>query len=585
MSNLARGFCICALLLFTVGALFTTEKKPAEAQTQQAYQQLLSALKRDAERMTQRQRHLMSSPESTVEVQTSFGNLTGVTDGVVTQFLGVPFATPPLGNLRWSPPLPAKPWPRTRNATWWQKACPQNDLNFYWGIFSGMGEDCLYLNVYYPAGKKPPPGGWPVMVWFYGGGFAFGSDSLPVMYDGYNIIASGAADVMIVTVNYRVATIGFLGGDLLQSLSPDGSTGNWGLLDMKQGLEFTRTVIAPALGGNPLQTTIFGESAGGAAVSLFLTNPSWWGLFERAIIESGPLASWISRPAAVAEKRFARVADQVGCLALNGSAVVDCMRKIPWENFTALEQGFMDPNYGPTVDGVAVPMDPVEAGRQGILAPNVPILMGVNHDEGTLFSFNFPTNLSLSAYAAWLNDTFGEVDGPEALALFPPSSSFGGTPWGALARIRGDVSMVCPSLRMGQWLEMRTQPNTTTTTPVFMYMYDHINSFLGSLIPQLGVPHASELINVWNIVPELLLTGPGEDKLSLMFVRYWSRFATTGNPNGGADPIWNPLYNSSHQIASGGNTLVLNISLGAPTGRNLLNLRLRECNFFDRTRS
>ena len=203
-----------------------------------------------------------------ITVNTSYGPVTGVTDGLVNQFLGVPFAAPPVGPLRWSPPVPPSPWTRAINASWWGPVCPQIDENFYWGLFSGQSEDCLTLNVYVPAGKAPN-GGWPMMLWYFGGSYEMGAGGFPV-YDGLFLV-NKTHRVAIVTMNYRVSTMGWLAGAPLAADSPDGSVGNWGLQDMRRALQFLVDTGA-SFGGNPKVITVFGESAGGGAVSHLLTN-------------------------------------------------------------------------------------------------------------------------------------------------------------------------------------------------------------------------------------------------------------------------------------------------------------------------
>jgi para-nitrobenzyl esterase len=397
-----------------------------------------------------------------------------------------------------------------------------------------------------------------------------GSDDLPVMYDGYNVIARGNASSIIIAVNYRVATMGFLGGEALRQSSPDHSTGNWGVQDQQQGLKFAVEVLLPALGGNPNQVAIFGESAGGASVSLMLTNPKMWGKFSRAIVESGPIASWIVRDTAKAENNFQRVAHDVGCTSGNATHVIDCMRALPWQNFTALEKGVMDPHYGPVLDGVAVPVDPLVALSEGLLAPGVPVLLGTNEDEGTAFSLQYPATLNHSAYLEILQTQFGADAGSRVYRAIPPDTF--GTPWDTLARISGDISMNCPNRNTAEMLSSAKRIGGAQST--YVYKYAHVNSVVRLVNPRLGACHATELISVWNIMPEIMLTGPGEVDLSYAMIRYWMRFAATGDPNGAADPPWAPFTaesDSGQWHHSPDWTLVLNIT---PHGQlNVTNAR------------
>ncbi|MBX7430720.1 carboxylesterase family protein [Mycobacterium sp. Y57] len=214
---------------------------------------------------------------STVEI--AQGSVRGVTEGGVTSFRGIPFAAPPTGELRWRPPAPPASWNGTLDATEFGPSCIQ-------GRYSGQqpvaqSEDCLTANVWTPDGTAPGAN-LPVMVWIYGGGFSIGSSALPD-YDGTNFAERG---VVLVSFNYRLGRLGYFAHPALTAEDPDGELGNYGLMDAIAALQWVQANIG-ALGGDPDNVTIFGESAGGMTVNYLMSSPRSQGLFDKAISQSG----------------------------------------------------------------------------------------------------------------------------------------------------------------------------------------------------------------------------------------------------------------------------------------------------------
>ena len=214
--------------------------------------------------------------KKTNDIQIDSGPISGKVENGVRIFLGIPYAAPPVGELRWKPPQEIASWAQERNSTDFSPSCPQPKQQDT-GKFS---EDCLYLNVWTTA--KKPDERLPVMVWIHGGAFNFGSASQPE-YNGKNLAKKG---VVVVTINYRLGPLGFLVHPLLSKESAHNASGNYGLLDQIAALKWVQKNIA-AFGGNPDRVTIFGQSAGSRSVSLLMISPLSAGLFHRAIAESG----------------------------------------------------------------------------------------------------------------------------------------------------------------------------------------------------------------------------------------------------------------------------------------------------------
>ena len=230
--------------------------------------------------------HPDDSAAAEVQVKTASGTVEGieVADGLRV-FKGIPFAEPPLGNLRWKPPQPVKAWDGIKKAQTFGSAPVQDaGMAAMVGVPAPFSEDCLYLNVWTPAKREGE--GWPVMVWIHGGAFAFGATSQPV-FDGTDLAREG---VVVVSVAYRTGVLGFLSHpELTQEGKGGGRSGNYGLLDQIAGLKWVQENIA-AFDGDPANLTIFGESAGGIAVSMLAQSPLAKGLFQRAISQSGGAA-------------------------------------------------------------------------------------------------------------------------------------------------------------------------------------------------------------------------------------------------------------------------------------------------------
>lgn len=484
---------------------------------------------------------------TTVDVTTPFGSLRGyITESGMSQhFLGIPFAQPPVGSLRWQPPTGPMNWTGVRNASWFGPACPQSFGAMTIG--TEISEDCLYLNVYRPN-KTPPPGGFPVMVFIYGGSWKEGSGSF-FLYWADNDIKM-VEDVVLVTINYRLSAFGFLASETLRAQDPDGTTGNYGFQDQRAALKWV-IKAAPSFGGNPTNIMLFGESAGAGSTSCHLVAPRSAGLFQRAAMESGPFSPWAAMPYNISELKYGRVAAYLGCTSAfdekdpvairrisTDDAVLTCLRSKNMSDILSAgdhsTEGDARVDWAPTVDGVELTDLPENLAAAGKIY-DVPTLLGSNYDEGTEFS-QAPKDLNDTGYMPYLISTFG-ADLANAVAPYYPPANYTNA-WWAETHIIGDGLLSCPSRRSARW--MQHAPNRKN--PVFLYFYVHVLEVVQLFVPDKGCFHGSELVMVYNFVPGLWTSG--EQSLSDQFVRYWTRFATSGNPNGGTDPQW-PAYDQA----------------------------------------
>lgn len=516
--------------------------------------------------------------QNTVTVQTQYGPVIGLgpstaTNVSINQFLGVPYAAAPVGHNRWRSPQPlASKWATngTLDATNYRATCIQDD--WLWTIYGGMSEDCLHLNIFTPGDAAAGKTNYPVMFFIHGGSFVYGSGSFP-LYDGQNDVNT-LQDAIIVTINYRLGIFGYLAGDLLKKESPDGSVGNYGFQDQRAAMAWTFNNIA-AFGGDPSRIMIFGESAGGGSVSAHLVSPKSWPYFSRAIIESGAWADWTAQPYSISGTRLPQVASNLGCSA--EPDVLACMRTMSYQDIQNADnknvtQAFLE--WGTVIDGVEIVDSPRTLLKQGLVA-NVPIVMGFNADEGTLFNAN-SVDLAPEEFEAAISKVLGPVLAPEVAAVYDLSNYR--SPWWAVSSMMGDAMLLCPAqLDAAQLVSGTTKRPTNLGTFVYYMTAElaitHIIEDLRKV--PLGVFHGSELAFVFGAF-ETLMFGPGEHALSALYARYWTRFAATGNPNGGSDPVWPDFGASNGQITQ----LSVNPGLNSYNVTLVENVNQNTCNFW-----
>src|SRR3984957_12524313 len=381
-------------------------------------------------------------------VRVDGGLVRGADVAGVDSFLGLPYAAPPTGNLRWRPPRPDAGWSGVRDATQFGPSCPQAASPFAPpGAFS---EDCLYLNVYTPASVERGGGGRPVLVWIHGGGLV--QDGARD-YDGSKLAADGT---IVVTINYRLGALGFLAHPALAS-RPGGAAGNYGLMDQQAALRWVQRNIA-RFGGDPRNVTIAGQSAGGLSVLAQMVSPGARGLFQRAIVQSGTFAL-NQRPLAVAEAAGETFATAVGCADQSAA----CLRNVPVSDLVA--------NFGVEIPGVvdgSVLTQPIGTALARGQFARVPVINGITHDEELLFvaglgiTVSQGTNIPLAGdpndpanYQANIAQALG-VSAARAAAIANeyPLSAYP-SPVVAFSLLVSDASFACPALQVDRWTSAR----------------------------------------------------------------------------------------------------------------------------------
>jgi para-nitrobenzyl esterase len=460
-------------------------------------------------------------------VATADGAVGGETIGTTDEFLGIPYAAPPVGPLRWRPPQPAAPWHGVRGATQFAPHCPQPPSPF--GVAS-TSENCLYLNVFAPAGS----GGrrLPVMVWVHGGSLLVGES------DDYNPAGLVRRGVIVVTVNYRLGALGFLAHPALAS-QPGGSSGNYGLMDQQAALRWVQRNIG-RFGGNPRNVTVFGESAGGLSVLSQLTSTGARGLFSRAIVESGSY-DLTQAPLATAEAAGEAFASTVGC----ASQTAACLRSLPVATIVDNEDFS---GYTPDIDGTVLTQSIGTALGSGQFN-RVPVINGTNHDEWRLFVAlsQLPPEdgppVTAANYQAMIASTLGVPDTAAAvIAAQYPLSAYS-SPSVALGAVGTDAIFACPALTADQSL--------SKYVPTYAYEFNDENAPEVSL-PPLGFPygaaHAAEiqyLFSLSNVAYPGVLSPP-QQQLAATMKQYWTNFARQGFPSSTTEPPW-PGFDSTSQ--------------------------------------
>ena len=304
------------------------------------------------------------------------------------------------------------------------------------------------------------------MLFFFGGSFTYGGASFP-LYDGETDVAL-MKDVILVATNYRLNVFGFLAGDELQAESGDGSVGNYGLQDQRAAMRFIKSEIA-AFGGDATRVTIFGESAGGASVSNHLVSPRSLGLFSGGIIESGSFSDWTAQPLSIARTRLPQVAANLHC-PTSGAPMLACLRAVNETAMLAADHGLTEAflEWAPTIDGVEVVDDPRALVAAGKVAP-VPVMLGFNADEGTLFD-SAPTDLNASGYLAAIAEFVGPEVAPTIAAQYPLADYE--SPWWAVSAILRDSQMLCPGQQSAAWLGNSSRPGGPKDVHVYGTLCD-----------------------------------------------------------------------------------------------------------------
>lgn len=452
-------------------------------------------------------------------VRLDHGRISGTAGSApgIRVFKGIPFAAPPVGDLRWRAPRPAAQWDGVRGGEKFAPTCmqtPYPEGSLYRAPAQATSEDCLYLNVW--TGAQSAKERRPVMVWIHGGALTRGSGSTPT-YDGEQFARKG---VVLVTLNYRLGVFGFFAHPELTRESDRNSSGNYGFLDQIAARDWVRKNIA-SFGGDPHRVTIFGESAGSWSVNLLTATPLAKGLFQRAIGESG--ANFGPLPKlADAEQAGVKLAQSLGApslAALRATSAEDLLKT--------------GGSYRGNVDGWLLPQDVYTIYAQG-KQNDVPILIGSNADEGTAF---VPAMVTAGAFRDQAQRRFGDKTG-DYLKFYPAESDEQARA-SALASFRDQTF----GWEMRTWARLQAK---TGRSKVYVYYFNRVPPGPGSA--RFEAYHASEIAYVFqNLGPNR----PWEDadrRLSGVVSSYWVNFAATGDPNGKGLPDW-PAYQEKSDLA------------------------------------
>jgi para-nitrobenzyl esterase len=455
-------------------------------------------------------------------VATDQGLVRGATTNGADEFLGIPYAAPPVGRLRWQPPQPAARWPGVRAATQYGPHCPQSAGAFGAGSTS---EDCLYLNVFTPADRGLLHRPLPVMVWIHGGSLTVGeSDD----YDPTPLVRDGA---IVVTINYRLGALGFLATSGLAA-EQGGHAGNYGLMDQQAALRWVQRNVG-RFGGDRHNVTIFGESAGGLSVLSHLASRPAHGLFDRAIVESGAYALTLA-PLTQAEDAGASFAAAVGC---DGQST-NCLRTVPVSTILAHE----GTGYVPDIDGRVLTQSLGTAFASGQFN-RVPVINGTNHDEWRLF-VGLYTLLGYPVTAENYADQFGvPPDVAAKIVAEYPLSNYD-SPADAVGAVGTDSTYACPALSADTML--------SKYVPTYAYEFSDEQAPEAFLAPipgfSYGAAHASELPYLFTLHSAYPATlTPVQQHLASTMRAYWTNFAQRGFPSGLGQPLW-PGFTSSRPL-------------------------------------
>lgn len=445
----------------------------------------------------------------------------------VRVYKGIPYAAPPVGDLRWRPPQAPVRWKGTRAATDFSASCPQ-PVGSIVPAPEKASEDCLYLNVWTAA--KTGGAHLPVMVWIHGGGYSRGSGN-QTLYDGVALAWEG---VVLVTINYRLGPLGFFSHPLLSRESGHDASGNYGLMDQIFALGWVRRNIA-AFGGDPEHVTIFGESAGGGAVMRLMVSPLAQGLFHRAISESGVLSG--DRPLREkllglepAEETGRKLARALGCETAK-DPLAALRAKSADEIIAAAKPGLGmftdDMRYLPIVDGYVMPDQPARlfgAGRQAA----VPLIIGTNANEATIFMVPPPVK-DLPGYRRLVTALYPAY-ADEVLRLYPADSDQEVLP--ALDRLMTDSWF-------GTSARFVVRSMSRVKSPAFLYQFTRVPP--GTRRLHLGAYHTVEIPYIFGVDMPRMEMQEKDRELARIMRSYWVAFATTGNPNRPGLPEW-PAY-------------------------------------------
>ncbi|HEY4154398.1 MAG TPA: carboxylesterase family protein [Puia sp.] len=460
-------------------------------------------------------------------VRTEAGRISGSRDasGKISIYKGIPFAAPPVGDLRWKAPQPVKHWNQVKECNAYGPSPMQNKpvpFSMWTEEFliakEPISEDCLYLNVWTPTASATEKR--PVLVWIYGGGFSSGGSSAPI-YDGEAMAKKG---LLFVSINYRVGIFGFLADPELTKESGHEASGNYGLMDQIAALKWVKQNIA-AFGGDPEKVTIAGQSAGSMSVNSLVASPLARGLFVRAIGESG--ASFTKNPKssglANAEEQGTKIAQSLG----NGT--IASLRKIPAEELLQKAKG----SFSPVIDGYVLPASIAQIFNSGKENP-VDLLTGWNQDEGFLSG----KIKDAGAYRKEAEEKYG-ADADVFLSLYPGKTDSEAA--ASQLKVSRDMTF---GVQNYTWANRQSKQNGSR---VYVYRFTRKLPATGEYV-KYGAFHTGEVPYAYDNLK--FVNRPWEPvdfQLAKMMSSYWANFVITGNPNGSGLPEW-PAYNSNSKM-------------------------------------
>jgi para-nitrobenzyl esterase len=493
-------------------------------------------------------------PQPTPELKIDSGALRGQILGEnkdIHAYKGIPFAAPPVGELRWKPPQPVAAWQSVRDCFEFGAACPQKIPPLFGNIPEmalrvPMSEDCLYLNVWTPAERKGEK--LPVLYWIHGGGYIVGAGSQP-LYDGEELARLGC---VVVSVNYRLGLFGFLAHPTLSQESAEKVSGNYGLLDQIEGLRWVKRNIA-AFGGDPDHVAIFGESAGGGSVLCLMVAPASKGLFHGAAAQSAPSMNMLRlRDGQESAEQFGE--SLIAACGLKGSVDAKQMRHLeatalanatPMEGAGAggLRLKPLALKMGPIVDGQVIPDNPNALFASGHEYP-VPLIIGNTRDEMALMILTTKLPSDVAAYQKKLKDEFG--DQAEAIEKAYAASD--------PAQVRTSIIQLTSDLSFVSETRFIARAHSAAGQKAYRYQFSRGTN--RGFLKALGAHHGAEVGYVFQL-PTVRADESGR-RISESMGRYWINLAASGNPNSQGLPNW-PAYaaNSDETIDFGQDVSIL----------------------------
>jgi para-nitrobenzyl esterase len=467
-----------------------------------------------------------SQAGSSPVVDAPAGRIEGMVEGRLRVFKGVPYAQPPVGQARWKPPVPMPRWQGVKEAKAFGPACIQpisRGTSVYAQDLEPTSEDCLTLNIWAAIDARKAP----VFVWIHGGALRSGSSKEP-LYDGTHLAQRG---VVMVSINYRLGVLGYLAHPGLSAESPQGVSGNYGLLDQIAALQWVQHNVS-AFGGDPSNVTIAGESAGGLSVMYLMAAPPAHGLFAKAIAQS---AYMISTPE-LKQRRFGTEAAEATGTNVGAKLNAADIAALRAMDARAVSDGAASAGFAPfgTVDGKVLPRQLVDVFDRGEQA-RVPLLAGFNSGEiRTLTALAPPVPADAATYETQIRDRYADL-ADEFLRLYPSTN------------MRESIFATTRDALYGWTAERLMRKQTAAGAPAFFYLFDH--GYPATESAGLHAFHASELPYVFGTLdrtppywPKIPATA-SETKLADAMMGYWSRFASTGKPEAANAPAW-PVYGS-----------------------------------------